>query len=617
MNHTPRVIELLAPARNLECGKAAIDHGADAVYIGATHFGARAAATNSIDDVAALCHYAHRYGARVYATVNTFVYDSELASLPELLLGLAQAGVDAMLVQDMAVVECVERLKSEGHDMPQLHASTQTDIRTPERARWLAAQGFSRLVLARELSIEEIARIHEEVPQAQLEVFVHGALCVSFSGACTASQYCFSRSANRGECAQFCRMPFSLTDSTGAVVARRGHLLSLRDMCRIDHIEALLQAGVCSLKIEGRLKDVDYVKNVVAAYSQRLDEIIARHPDLYCRASLGHAEYTFQPDVNRTYNRGYTTYFLNGRTADIWSPLTPKATGPRIGRVKSISHRTIVVSTTTPLANGDGLCFFDSDGQLVGFRVNRVEGNHVYPLSMPPRLAVGTTLYRNADQAMTALLSRPSAQRRIGISLVLTHLYDIITLTATVCQNPMLSATCTIPSRCDKARQPQADVQRRQLEKWGNTQFSVRSVSLADDVDTFFIPATVLSTLRRSLSEKLSQVITASLAVHEPFAPPSAPSNPGAPPLAANAMAAEYYRVRGITPIPAFEVTPSPHPLLMECRHCLRFSLGHCVRRGGTPPTWREPLSLVLDDGRRFPLQFDCSHCQMNVYGQD
>ncbi len=617
MSHRQRAIELLAPARNLECGMAAIDHGADAVYVGATHLGARAAATNSIDDVAALCHYAHRYGARVYATVNTFVYDSELPSLPSLLLALAQAGVDALLVQDMAVVECVRRLQTEGHSMPALHASTQTDIRTPERARWLAAQGMSRLVLARELSLDEIARIHSEVPQASIEVFVHGALCVSYSGACTASQYCFSRSANRGECAQFCRMPFTLVDSTGAVVAHRAHLLSLRDMCRIHHLEALLQAGVSSLKIEGRLKDADYVKNVVAAYSQRLDAIIDRHPDLYCRASLGHTTYTFQPDVNRTYNRGYTEYFLNGRTADIWSPLTPKATGPRIGRVKSIAHRTIVVSTTTPLANGDGLCFFDPDGQLVGFRVNRVEGNHVFPLSMPPRLTVGATLYRNADQSMTAALSRNSAQRRIPISLTLAHHDEALWLTATVCQRPLLTATCHTPYKYEEARQPQTDVQRRQLEKWGNTVFAADSITLSQGMDHLFIPATVLATLRRNVSDALSQLVTDSLPHTEPFTPPMPPAHPGAAPLAANALAADYYRERGISPVPAFEVESTHHPLLMECRHCLRFSLGHCVRRGGTPPTWREPLSLVLDDGRRFPLQFDCSHCQMNVYGQD
>ena len=277
-----RALELLAPAKNLECGIAAIDHGADAVYIGASRFGARVAAGNSVDDIRRLCDYAHPFGVKVYVTVNTILYDDELEATRQLLLELQQAGVDAILVQDMAVLEMRNEkleMRNEDFSFPVLHASTQTDNRTPEKVRWLRDLGFSRVVLARELSVEEIATIHREVPDVELEVFVHGALCVSYSGICYASQHCFGRSANRGECAQFCRMKFSLVDAEGREVEHDRYLLSLKDLNQSDHLEELIKAGATSFKIEGRLKDVSYVKNVTAAYSQQLNQIIRRYPD--------------------------------------------------------------------------------------------------------------------------------------------------------------------------------------------------------------------------------------------------------------------------------------------------------------------------------------------------
>ena len=315
-------LELLAPAKNLACGIAAIDHGADAVYIGASRFGARSAAGNSIDDIRQLCEYAHPFGVKVYVTVNTILYDDELDATRQLLQDLQTIGVDAILVQDMAILEL-----SRKEFLPRLHASTQTDNRSPEKVRWLRDLGFSRVVLARELSVEEIAEIHREVPDVELEVFVHGALCVSYSGLCYASQYCFGRSANRGECAQFCRMKFSLVDSEGREVERDRYLLSLKDMNQSDHLLELIEAGATSFKIEGRLKDIGYVKNVTAAYSQRLNEIIRRYPDKYCRSSKGECSYTFTPDLRKTFNRGYTTYFLHGRQPEIASFDTPKAIG--------------------------------------------------------------------------------------------------------------------------------------------------------------------------------------------------------------------------------------------------------------------------------------------------
>ncbi|MBR5928727.1 MAG: U32 family peptidase, partial [Prevotella sp.] len=317
-------IELLAPAKNLECGIAAIDHGADAVYIGAQRFGARVAAGNSVEDIAQLCTYAHQYGAKVYVTVNTIIYDEELEETQQLISKLNDIGVDAILVQDMAITQF--SIFNSKFSIP-LHASTQTDNRTIEKVQWLRSIGFRRVVLARELSLKEIAAIHQAVPDVELEVFVHGALCVSYSGQCYASQYCFGRSANRGACAQFCRLPFDLEDADGNVIERGRHLLSLKDMCRIDMLEELMEAGAVSFKIEGRLKDIDYVKNVTAAYSQRLNEIIARHPDKYQRSSLGTCTYSFTPNLQKTFNRGFTDYFLYGRKPDIFSPDTPKALG--------------------------------------------------------------------------------------------------------------------------------------------------------------------------------------------------------------------------------------------------------------------------------------------------
>ena len=361
-----QTIELLAPAKNLECGIAAIEHGADAVYIGAERFGARVAAGNSVDDIRELCRYAHRFGAKVYVTVNTIVYDDEMEATQQLIDRLADAGVDAILVQDMGILSIrraglpadARSQFSVLHSPLSMHASTQTDNRTVEKVKWLRSLGFRRVVLARELSVEDIRAIHEAVPDVELEVFVHGALCVSYSGVCYASEYCFHRSANRGACAQFCRLKFDLQDADGRTIEQGRHLLSLKDMCRIDSLEELMEAGACSMKIEGRLKDVYYVKNVVAAYSQRLDEIIDRHPGKYRRASQGRCTYTFTPNLKKTFNRGFTDYFLHGRQPDIVSFDTPKAIGEYVGKVKEIRGGSFNVAGTASFANGDGLCFF-------------------------------------------------------------------------------------------------------------------------------------------------------------------------------------------------------------------------------------------------------------------
>ena len=586
-------LELLAPAKNLACGIAAIDHGADAVYIGAPKFGARAAVGNSIDDIRQLCEYAHQFDAKIYVTLNTIVYDDELEQVRGLIDELAAIGVDAVLVQDMGLLQFMDGKPFE------IHASTQTDNRTVEKVRWLQQLGFSRAVLARELSAEEIAEIHRQVPDIELEVFVHGALCVSYSGICYASQHCFQRSANRGECAQFCRMRFSLVDAEGTEVEHERYLLSLKDMNQSDNLDKLIEAGAVSFKIEGRLKDVAYVKNVTAAYSERLNAFIRKHPDEYCRASKGRCEYTFTPNLNRTFNRGYTTYFVNGRQPDIASFDTPKAVGEFVGRVKEIRNDSFNVAGTASFANGDGLCFLNSDRQFEGFRANRVAGNRIFPFKMPAGLRPGMALYRNNDQEFERILSKPSATRKIAISIALRAVDDGFELSAN-------GVTVHFDAEHQLAQKSPRENIVRQLSKLGDTIYECAEVVVPDDFN-FFIPNSQLSDMRRQLIDAMGQT-------KRDVKQARVGKNPGVKELSyqnniSNHQSAAFY---GTNELSAYELKGGDGPI-MQCRHCLRYSLGYCVKRGGKRPTWREPLSLVLGDGRRFRLEFDCQHCQMNV----
>jgi len=601
-----RALELLAPAKNLECGIAAIDHGADAVYIGASRFGARAAAGNSVDDIRQLCDYAHPFGVKVYVTVNTILYDDELEATRQLLQELQQAGVDAILVQDMALLQ-IQNEELRIKRIP-LHASTQTDNRTPEKVRWLRDLGFSRVVLARELSVEEITAIHREVPDVELEVFVHGALCVSYSGICYASQHCFGRSANRGECAQFCRMKFSLVDAEGREVERDRYLLSLKDMNQSDHLEELIEAGATSFKIEGRLKDVQYVKNVTAAYSQRLNQIIRRHPDQYCRSSKGMCRYTFTPNLNRTFNRGYTTYFLHGRQNNIASFDTPKAIGAFVGTVKEIRHDSFNVAGTANFTNGDGLCFFNEERQLEGFRANRVVGNRIYPYRMPQGLRPGVSLYRNSDQEFDRLLSRPSAERKITICLSLRAVADGFELNG-----------IHFSAEHQTAQKPQRENIIRQLTKLGDTIYTCDEVDIPDDFN-YFIPNSVLSDMRRTLIEQMRNEKCVMRNDDIQTSTDSADKSNRIPHSSfdylyniSNRLSQQFYGAKELT---AYELKGGSGPI-MQCRHCIRYALGYCVKHGGKRPTWSDPLSLVLGDGRRFRLEFDCQHCQMNIYGSE
>ena len=607
-------LELLAPAKNLECGVAAIDHGADAVYIGAPRFGARAAAGNSVDDIRTLCRYAHQFAARVYVTLNTIIYDHELEDTYRLMGELQQAGVDAILIQDMALLSEALRVKGEA-SLP-LHASTQTDNRTAEKVGWLRALGFSRVVLARELSVDEIREIHRQVPDVELEVFVHGALCVSYSGLCYVSQHCFQRSANRGECAQFCRMKFDLLDADGRELEHQRHLLSLKDLNQLQHLEELIEAGACSFKIEGRLKDAAYVKNVVAAYSRQLDAIIARRPDQYQRASQGRVTYQFEPDLRKTFNRGFTTYFLHGRQPDIFSPDTPKAMGEMVGTVKELRRDSFNVAGTARFANGDGLCFLNGDRELEGFRVNRAEGNRLFPYKMPRGLRAGMALYRNYDQEFERLLARPTVTRKVPVKIHVAATADGFSLTA---------SGVTVSTACEHqhAQRPQHDNIRRQLSKLGATVYECAEVTFDEGFD-FFVPNSVLSELRRQLVEAMGQeadgktigntVLGGFAAGHR--APTNAADVPAAPHYdhpylynIANRVARDFYHADALT---AYELRGGDGPL-MQCRHCLRYAFGYCVKHGGRRPEWQEPLRLRLADGRQFRLEFDCKHSQMNV----
>lgn len=604
-------LELLAPAKNLECGIAAIDHGADAVYIGASRFGARAAAGNSVDDIRQLCGYAHPFGVKVYVTLNTILYDDELEATRQLVHELADAGIDAVLVQDMGLLSLIRQ-----DSLPlALHASTQTDNRTVEKVRWLKDLGFSRVVLARELSVQEIEEIHHAVPDVELEVFVHGALCVSYSGLCYASEHCFHRSANRGECAQFCRMRFSLEDAAGREIEHERYLLSLKDMNQSENLEQLIAAGATSFKIEGRLKDISYVKNVTAAYSERLNAIIRQHPELYCRAAFGHCQYTFKPDLNRTFHRGYTSYFAHGRQPGIASFDTPKAVGEFVGTVKEVQAEWFSVAGTASFANGDGLCFLNTDRQFEGIRANRVASNRIFPFRMPRNLRAGMALYRNNDQEFERMLSKPSATRKIPVRLGLHATDGGFQLSAS-----LRSSTIThhFPAEHQPAQKSPRENIIRQLTKLGNTRYECKEIELPDDF-SYFIPNSLLAEMRRLLVARLEELPWQRSVLSVRSGSVSGPLRQGGDSPAyrydylyniSNHLSKSFY---GSDSLSAYELTGGGGPV-MQCRHCIRYSLGFCVKHGGRPPSWREPLFLVLGDGRRFRLEFDCRHCQMNIY---
>lgn len=615
-----RKLELLAPAKDAECGMAAIDCGADAVYIGAERFGARQAAGNSIEQIEHLCRYAHTFGCKVYVTVNTIIYDNEIDDTQALISELGRIGADAILVQDMGITKL---------NIPEnlsLHASTQTDNRTPEKIEWLSRNNFARVVLARELSLEEIRSIHDRVPDTELEAFVHGALCVSYSGVCYASEYCFGRSANRGACAQFCRMKFDLTDGAGNVVMPGAHLLSLKDMCRINSLEQMADAGVTSFKIEGRLKDINYVRNITAAYSQKLNEIISRRSDEYERASVGRCDIHFQPNLKKTFNRGFTSYFLNGRTGDLASFYTPKAIGEYVGKVKEIRGNSFNVAGTATFSNGDGVCFINSDNELEGFRINRAEGNRLFPLKMPQGLKRGTALYRNCDTAFEREISNDKTRRKIGINISMKETDNGIAIKAEIPECSICYETHRDMAK-EKAKCPQTENIKRQLSRLGNTVFFVHDIDIIPTDFKTFVPNSLLTELRREVTDNLLarlnmhhnnkvERLTSAQATDKSFG--KIPKYPQAYMYnISNELARVFYEENGLARIkPAFEIKKPHAPLIMQCRYCLRHELGICRKARESDREIKEPLRLKLADGRTFRLEFDCKNCQMNIYAE-
>ena len=601
-----RPIELLAPAKNLECGIEAINHGADAVYIGAPRFGARAAAGNTIEDIKALVDYAHIYNVRIYVTVNTILHDEELLETEKMIWELYRAGVDALIIQDMGITRL---------NLPPiaLHASTQMDNRTPEKVKFLSDIGFRQVVLARELSLDEIRKIHDACPETLLEVFIHGALCVSYSGQCYVSQACYGRSANRGECAQFCRLAFDLVDSNGKTIEQNKHLLSLKDMNQSDNLEALLDAGATSLKIEGRLKDVSYVKNVTAYYRQKLDSIFKYRKE-YIRASSGTVKTTFTPQLDKSFSRGFTDYFLHGRNPGIFSFSTPKSLGEEVGTVKEIRGNYFTVAGVKSFSNGDGLCYIDDNGRLHGFRVNRVENNKLFPQDMP-RLKPKTRLYRNFDQEFEKLMQRKSAERKIAVDICLAE--NNFGFTLSLMDEDENNISLTLQRAKEPARTPQADNLRNQLGKLGNTPFEAKDIKI-DLSDNWFIPSSELSELRRNAVEKLLEVRRINYR-REVFRMKETKSKFPVSTLTylgnvMNSSAAEFYKNHGVLKVmPAFEKEQPRDAVLMFCKHCIRYSMGWCPVHHKVRSPFREPYYLVSSDGRRFRLEFDCKQCQMKV----
>lgn len=604
-----RTIELLCPAKNADIGMETIRHGADAVYIGGPSFGARAAAGNSIEDIQRLCDYAHIFGARVYVTLNVILYDNELAEVEKMVHSLYAAGVDALITQDLALLKM---------DLPPiaLHASTQMDTVSPDKAKFLEQCGYSQIVVGRELSLDQLKNISESVT-VPIEAFVHGALCVSYSGRCYVSQHICGRSANRGACSQFCRLKFDLVDADGNVISTQHHL-SLRDMNRTNSIEQMLDAGVSSFKVEGRLKDVGYVRNISAHYREQIDRVISRRPE-FQRASFGKSRYTFKPQVEKSFNRGFTEFFLQGRLPDIWSKRTPKAIGAPVGHVKRMGRRSFIVESSVEFANGDGLCFFDNEGKLQGFRVNRAEGRELFPLKMPEGLLPGIELFRNEDRAFEKTMEKSSSERVLSVRLSLRKQdngAEGFTLSAITESGASVSLNFT--TELQEARSPQRDNIIRQLSKLGGTPFVAEEVQV-DMEGEYFIPASLLNEWRRTLVEHLIRVCRANH-TRDLRRPISENISLKGVPLdytsnVSNHLAEQFLKEHGAQSVePAFEVKPLPDATLMTCKHCIRYANGQCPRETKRPPTWKEPLALRMSDGRTFPLTFDCAKCEMSVH---
>ena len=629
-------LELLAPARDAAVGMAAVDHGADAVYIGGPGFGARAAAGNSLEDIERLARYAHRFGARIYLTLNTLVFDHEYDEAVLLAHRAYEAGVDALIVQDLGLLEA---------DLPpiEIHASTQCDVRTPEKAALLDALGFSQVVLARELTLEEIAACRQAMPRSRIEFFVHGALCVSYSGRCYLSCAQCARSANRGECAQPCRLPYTVLDEAGHTLARRKHVLSLMDNDQSGNLAELVRAGVTSFKIEGRLKGADYVKNITAWYRRKLDALLEGELSDYAPASRGTTRFFFTPDPQKTFHRGATDYFVHGRQDAIAQLDTPKSTGEVIGRVLELQKRdpqSILLQTRSEIANGDGLVYLDSHEELVGLNVNRAEPagsgrTRIFlrePLARHPDLAVGLQLNRNKSRLFAKTLEGDTAARTLPVELTLALKGASLTLTARDTSSDV-TVTIDLPFAGEAARTP--DKAREQivaaLKKTGGTVFAAESV-LIDAPFVPFVPVSVLNGLRRRALTALEEALVAHHQRHRPLTREPACIAPAHLDYTANCAnrhtRALLMSLGAIAVDDAFECARavSDAAELMRCRHCIRHTLGLCPKKNAQDAAAKErfkalnggtmkatPLTLVNDKGEHLIAHFDCRACEMTI----
>ncbi len=611
-------LELLAPAKNMEFGKAAVDHGADAVYIGPDRFGARAAAGNSVQDIETLCAYAHRYYARVYAAFNTLLFDHELAPARQLIQDLYHAGVDALIIQDMGLMEM---------DLPPIpiFASTQTDNRTPEKVKFLQENGFSRVILARELSLSAIEEIRSQT-SVDLEAFVHGALCVSYSGQCYMSAAIGGRSANRGACGQPCRLAWDLTDKTGRVLIKNRHLLSLKDMDRSDYLSDLVRAGVSSFKIEGRLKDLDYVKNITGLYRQRLDNLMEAQPS-FTRASSGATQLFFTPDPARTFTRGATDYFLTTAAPDIGAFDSPKSLGQAIGRIRQVKGGKLILDRSHDLQAGDGICFPKAPGRIKGCYVNQVdEKGHISP-SGKARIKKGdvpegTEVFRNHDLAFIRQMARTTSVRKIGLDMVFSRTAKGFELFCV--DDDGIKARAQLEESGEPARNPEAALAaiEKQLSRLGNTIFRLNRLDIQSMPVS--LPASSLNSLRRDIVTCMEAQREKAFR-HLPLVPRSRPAPFYVPVLdyranAANRLAVQFYKKRGVTAVgPAFECeSPGPGIPVMTTKHCIRRSLGWCHGKKEKGPSRGAELTpadpLFLAHGKhRFQVIFRCRQCEMQI----
>lgn len=605
-------LELLAPAKDIQCAEAAISCGADAVYIGAPRFGARAAVGNSILDIEKAARYAHRYRAKVYVTLNTLLHDHELEEARAIVRDVYEAGADALIIQDMGLLEM---------DLPpiQLFASTQTHNYSPEKILFLEKAGFRRIILARELSLEQIRQIRR-LTAVELETFVHGALCVSFSGQCYLSCHSTRRSANRGECSQPCRMKYTLTDEKKNVIIKDKYLLSLKDLNLTDHLSGLVSSGITSFKIEGRLKDITYVKNITAWYRRKLDEIIPA-ADGIKRASEGETVTAFTPDPERTFNRGYTGYFIEGRSGKMASFNTPKSTGKYIGKVSEIYGDHFLLESSEMLKNGDGICYFDKNGSLTGMNVTRAEGRKVFVCDTKG-LRPGTELYRNRENELSKDMDDSGIRRQVKAELVLEETEDGLRLRAKdACGATAYAEIQTDRQAADKPERMR-DTWLKQLGKSGDSIFSIEKTELNTSA-IYFMPVSAINELRRRALMALEEVRTAAYRREEfriekndfPF--PSEDLDFRGNVL--NEKARRFYIRHGVKGIqPGFEASFASDDSsdiagpLMTCRYCIKKEIDACPK---DRPNTKYGRLFLSGGGHKYELHFDCVSCQMMISG--